>query len=704
MDRIEPQFLRAFAETRGFTLGQPNRFQISADEKSVFFLRSGPRDAVHALFELDVSTGQVHQRLAAADLLGGQEERLSAEEKARRERQRITDRGLTSFALSPDGSRVLVPLSGRLWLHDRATAQARPLTGGNESAALDARFSPDGQRVAFVRDFNLWIVDVDGTLARPLTTAGSSMHAFGLAEFVAQEEMARFEGYWWSPASDSVACTEVDDSEVERLAIADPAHPERPPTSFAYPRPGKSNARVGLTIVFVDGTRAPVRVAWDQLRYPYLARVLWTAGAPLSLLVQTRDQREVALLAVDEARGATRPLLVERDEAWVNLSRDLPRWFPDGSGFLWASEACGRRQLELHRPDGALERVVIDGFLSLVHADAQTACVLTGDSVHSQIRRLELRGPGNRLLADEAADHALVVSSQGNVMVDVRTSTRAWPEVVVRNEARVLHTVPSAAESPSAPVNLELVTLDEVQGMRACVIRPRAFVPGKRYPVIVHVYGGPHALMVKADQRAYLFDQALADAGTIVVAMDGRGTPRRDRAWERAIKGRLAELPLQDQVDGLRALGRRFVELDLDRVGIYGWSFGGTMAALAVMCRPDVFHVAVAGAPVTDWRDYDTHYTERYLDLPDADAAAYARSSPLHHAAGLGRPLLLIHGTADDNVYFFHSLKLADALLRAGRSFDFLPLPGITHQIGDLAMRAEVWSRISHFLLSHFCS
>jgi dipeptidyl-peptidase-4 len=288
-------------------------------------------------------------------------------------------------------------------------------------------------------------------------------------------------------------------------------------------------------------------------------------------------------------------------------------------------------------------------------------------------------------------------------MVDVRSSTRSWPEVLVRNgDGHVLHTIPSSAEAPTGPMNLELVTLDDARGMRACVIRPRGFVSGRRYPVIVHVYGGPHALMVKADQRAYAFDQALADAGTIVVAIDGRGTPRRDRAWERAIKGRLAEVPLEDQVDGLRALGRRFPELDLDRVGIYGWSFGGTMAALAVMCRPDIFHVAVAGAPVTDWRDYDTHYTERYLDLPDVDAVAYVRSSPLHQASGLGRPLLLVHGTADDNVYFFHSLKLADALLRAGRSFDFLPLPGVTHQIGDTVLRAEVWSRISHFLLSHF--
>ncbi len=711
MDDLDPAFLRTLAETRGFTLGQPGRFQIPADERSVLFLRSGPRDAVHALFEMDVSTGQVRELLSAAALLGGHEERLAPEEKARRERQRITDQGLTGFALSPDGELVLVPLSGRLWLYERATGHTRALTGADEGAALDARFSPDGQRVAFVRDFNLWTVEVarGAAPARPVTAGGSALHSFGLAEFVAQEEMGRFEGHWWSPAGDRLACAEVDEREVERLSIADPAHPERAPSSFAYPRPGRANARVGLVIVSADGARAPLRVQWDQDRYPYVARVLWTASAPLTLLVQTRDQREVALLAVDEDCDVARPLLIERDEAWVNLGRDLPRWLPDGSGFLWASEASGRRQLELHRRDGSLERVISteEPFLALAHVEphGQTAFVLTGDALHSRICGVELRGTRSRVVADQTADHVPAFSRLGNVLVDVCTFARGWPQIVVRDgEGRALHTVPSAAELPPFSVNLELLTLPEAHGMQACVIRPHGFVLGQRYPVIVHVYGGPHSLMVKADQRVYLVDQAFADAGAIVVALDGRGTPRRGRDWERAIKGHLAELPLQDQVDGLNALGRRFAELDLSRVGIYGWSFGGTMAALAVMCHPEVFHVAVAGAPVTDWRDYDTHYTERYLGLPEAAAAAYARSSPLQHADALRRPLLLIHGTADDNVYFFHSLKLADALLRAGRRFEFLPLPGFTHQIGDATVRAEVWARTGRFLLSHFGS
>jgi dipeptidyl-peptidase-4 len=259
--------------------------------------------------------------------------------------------------------------------------------------------------------------------------------------------------------------------------------------------------------------------------------------------------------------------------------------------------------------------------------------------------------------------------------------------------------LPSVAETAPFKTTLQLTTVD-AGGRRfhAAVVRPRAFQKGKRYPVVVSVYGGPSALTVRADERAYLMAQWMADHGVVVVSIDNRGTPRRDRAWSRAIKGDFGQVPLDDQVAALKALGARLPELDLSRVGIYGWSYGGFMSALAVMRRPDVFKVAVAGAPVVDWRDYDTHYTERYLDLPQANPKGYEASNLLTYAAKLDRPLLLIHGTTDDNVYFFHSLKLAAALFRAGRRFEFLPLT-VTHQVPDPVVREQLWSRIVEFLL-----
>ena len=720
-------FLRAFAETRAFLLGRPGRTQVTPDGQAVLFLRSPPRDPTLGLYELDVATGETRELVTPAALVPGGQEDLSDEEKARRERMRVTERGFTWFALSPDGAQVLLPFSGGLWLLDRETGDARALPVPAGGGVIDPRFSPDGQRVAFVHQHDLWVTGAAG-LCR-LTAGGSEDLMNGLPEFVAQEEMGRHEGYWWSPDAASLAYAQVDQAQVERFAIADPSRPERPPLVFPYPRPGRENARVRLGLVSLDGAAAAAPspaaaapetrwVTWDQQRYPYLARVLWdTPRAPLSLLVQTRDQRQAAFLAVDPADGSTRVLHLETDEAWVNLDPDLPRWLPDGSGFLWASERGGGRALELRRPDGSLERELLSGadrFLALAHVDRGSAevTVLTGGPVGNRIERLRLRERVRQVLLDEGpgVEHAPTFSPDGSLLVDARTTRDGWPEVRVgkitagarRFEGRRL---PDVAEAPPFRVNLELTTV-AVMGVEhghelyAALVRPRAFVTGRRYPVLVQVYGGPHALTVKADMRQYLLAQWMADQGCIVVSIDNRGTPRRGRGWERAIKGRFGTVPLEDQVLGLQALAARQPELDLGRVGIFGWSFGGYMAALAVLRRPDVFKAAAAGAPVVDWLDYDTHYTERYLDLPDAAPDAYRDASLLTHAPALERPLLLIHGTADDNVYFFHSLKLARALLAAGRSFEFLPLPGVTHQVPDPPVREELWRRVTAFLLA----
>jgi dipeptidyl-peptidase-4 len=696
-----PSFLRAYAETRAFLLGRPGRIQVVADGSAVLFLRSPPRDPTLGLYEHTVATGQTRELVTPAQVLGGAAEELTDAEKARRERMRVTERGFTSFLLSPDGARVLLPLSGHLHLFERATGAIRRLPLP-EGAAIDPRFSPDGRRVAFVLGHDLWVVETDGAAARPVTQGGSEQLLHGLPEFVAQEEMARHEGYWWSPDGGTLAYAEVDQSEVERFSIADPARPGRPPVVFHYPRPGRANARVGLYLVGVGGEPRR-RVSWDDARYPYLARVLWdTARAPLCLLVQTRDQREVALLAVDERTGVTRPLVVERDEAWINLERDLPRWLPDGSGLLWASERSGRRALELRHPDGALDRELAGGdFLSLVQLSGEALVMLAGGQVGNRIERLSLRDGSRTVLTTDRAEHAPVFARDGRLYIDSRTAADGWPEAVLaRGDGTIVARLPDAAEPPPFRVNLELTTAG-APGFPAAIVRPHDFQPGRRYPVIVNVYGGPHSLTVKADQRQYLLSQWMADQGAVVVCIDNRGTPRRDREWERAIKGRFGDVPLEGQVEGLRALGARYPELDLDRVGIHGWSFGGYMAALAVLRRPDVFKVAVAGAPVVDWLDYDTHYTERYLDLPDAAPEAYQASSLLTHAPSLSRPLMLVHGTADDNVYFFHTLKLADALFRAGRPFELVPLAGVTHQVPDPAVREQLWRRTTEFLLRY---
>jgi dipeptidyl-peptidase-4 len=271
---------------------------------------------------------------------------------------------------------------------------------------------------------------------------------------------------------------------------------------------------------------------------------------------------------------------------------------------------------------------------------------------------------------------------------------------VVARDGSVRGRLTSVAEEPSLRANVTFTTAGR-RVLNAAIVRPRDARPGMRYPVILYVYGGPHGQEVVRTPRSYLLRQWIADRGFVVVSIDGRGTPGRGREWERAIKGNLIEIPLADQVEALQALGASNPDLDLTRTGVYGWSFGGYFSAHATMQRPDVFRAGVAGAPVADWRDYDTFYTERYMDLPESNAAGYDASSVLTYADRLERPLMIVHGTVDDNVYFLHSMKLSDALFRAGKPFEFVPLAGFTHMVPDPVVTRRLYGRIADFFQRH---
>ncbi|AKU92204.1 S9 family peptidase [Vulgatibacter incomptus] len=708
----DPAFLEQYAETFRFRLGRPSKIALTPKGDAVLFLRSSPRSFVNDLWSFDPATGEERRLLTAEEILQGGAERLSAEELARRERMRQAARGIASFQLSKDGERILVPLSERLFVIERRTGKVKelPAEGGSPS---DPRFSPDGQKVAVVRDGDLWVIEVESGNQRRLTTRSSPTVTNGLAEFVAQEEMDRFEGYWWSPGGKLIAFEEADTQGVENAYIADPTKPQAEPQSWPYPRPGKQNVSVRLGIAPVTGGK-PVWVSWDRDRYPYLAKVTWQEEAPLSLLVQNRAQTESVLLAVQASTGETRTLLTEKDSAWVNLDQDVPRWLPDGEGFLWTTERNGAWQLELHDRDGGLVRALTApdlGYRRLLAVDGKRKTAIVAASPNATERQLyqvslgasESGAPSEpkALTTDPgehdatfAADHSLYVHTLSSLAGEQRFTVR-------RGDGHPFGELRSVAEAPAFLPNLELVELASEHAMRAALVRPRNFDPKLRYPVIVYVYAGPHAQVVTAAREKWLLQQWIADHGFVVVSVDGRGTPARGRAWERAIHGNLIDVPLADQVAGLKALGARFPELDMERVGIYGWSFGGYFSSMAAMQRPDVYKAAVAGAPVADWLDYDTHYTERYLGLPQANPEGYRKSSVLSYASELSRPFLLIHGTADDNVYFAHALKMSDALFRAGKRHDFLPLAGFTHMVPDPLVTTRLYTRITSFFEEH---
>ncbi|WP_031163589.1 S9 family peptidase [Streptomyces durhamensis] len=677
-------FPRRHARTQRFTLGAPRAFTVAPDGSRVAFLRSGSgTDRANSLWVMDLPEGA--ERLAAdpGTLLGGASEELSTEERARRERSREGGAGIVGYATDAAVELAAFALSGRLFTAELRAGTTRELRV--PGPVIDPRPAPDGRHVAYVAQGALRVVDTEGgndrALAEPEPAAGPARVTYGLAEFIAAEEMGRSRGFWWAPDGRRLLVARVDDTPVQRWWIADPARPEREPLNIAYPAAGTPNADVRLFVVGLEGERT--EVAWDRARYPYLARVHWSAaGAPL-LLVQARDQRSQLFLAVDPDTGATRMVHADEDPSWLELFAGVPCWSPSGQLVRIADEGGARVLAVGERPltSGQLQlRAVLDvgpdDVLVSASAGAEAPEPETGEVHVYRVNEL-----GLERVSQEPGVHSAVRAGGVTVLVSA-TPGRPGTRVQVLRDGKSAATVRSYAEDPGLSPRVTL-TQGGARRIPCAVLMPRDYHGDTPLPVLMDPYGGPHGQRVLAAHNAHLTSQWFADQGFAVVVADGRGTPGRSPAWEKAVRDDLADVVLQDQVDALQALAGEF-PLDLGRVAIRGWSFGGYLAALAVLRRPDVFHAAVVGAPVTDLRLYDTHYQERYLGHPDERPEVYRRNSVIDDAglvdpAGPHRPMMIIHGLADDNVVVAHSLRLTSALLAAGRPHEVLPLSGVTH-------------------------
>jgi dipeptidyl-peptidase-4 len=423
--------------------------------------------------------------------------------------------------------------------------------------------------------------------------------------------------------------------------------------------------------------------------------------------VLNRAETTEKVLAVDPATGHTSDLLTETDKAWVGIvpmagpaldRLDLPHWLPDGSGFLWAAERDGYWRLELHHADGSLDHVVtpkgdfrVDA-LNDVDLSGSKSVVVTAslDRTSFGLYRVPLAGGAPVQLTDTPGLHSAMFGQDEHGMFADRMSLADGTAgtALRRSDGSLIAMVPSRAATPPAIPKAQYLTAGS-QKFDAVVLRPANFVAGRKYPVILSVYAGPDFKNVIHAPRNSIEDQCLADHGFIVVSLDGRGTPGRDHDFERAIKGDLIDAPLADQIDGLKGIAALVPEMDLSRVGVEGWSFGGYFTAMAMTRRGDVFAAGVAGAPVVDFADYDTAYTERYLGTPQDSPDAYHVSNVLTYASGLKKPLLILHGLTDDNVYFENTVKLTQALIAAGKSYNLVLLPG-THMLSDPILRARV--------------
>ncbi|MCW2944230.1 MAG: peptidase prolyl oligopeptidase active site domain protein [Actinoallomurus sp.] len=684
-------FPRQSARTRRFTLGAPRGFQVSPDGSRVTFLRSRHgTDPVTCLWTLDLGIGDEpagEERLVVdprtLDLPG--EEDLPAEEKARRERAREQAGGVVAYATDEELTLAAFALSGRLFVTD-LDKSVRPLKAA--TPAFDPRPDPTGSRVAYVSGRALRVIEVATGEDRALADPEDEQVSYGLAEFIAAEEMRRMRGFWWAPDGQAVLAARVDETAVRRWHIADPANPGTAPTEVAYPAAGTANADVSLVVLRLDGGRQAVE--WDRETYPYLVTASWGAEGVL-LVVQTRDQKTMRILAADPSTGETTLVREDTDPVWLDIVPGVPARTASG-GLVWVSEDDAARRLivggEPVTPGGLQVRSVLD-------VDGDTV-LFTASDEPTEVHVWAYDGSGLTRLSGGAG----VFGGRrrgGTTVVTGSRLDRFGIETTVMRAGEPVARIASHAETPSLDVGVNLIRGGERE-IRTAVLLPAGYTGDEPLPVLMDPYGGPHAQRVLAARRAFAEPQWLADQGFAVVVADGRGSPGRGPAWERAIHRDLVEPVLEDQVTALRAAAERF-PLDLSRVGIRGWSFGGYLAALAVLHRPDVFHAAIAGAPVTDWTLYDTHYTERYLGNPEEDAEPYERASLIRAAAELGggeksregageetrpqvrdmRPLLLIHGLADDNVVAAHTLRLSSALLAAGLPHSVLPLSGVTH-------------------------
>ncbi len=658
-------FPRQHARTQRLTLGDPRNLTVSADGTRVVFARSrAGDDPVNCLWVLDLATGDERLIADPHELLGADDGSLPAEERARRERMREGAGGVTSYATDRTASVVAFALSGRLFVGGLLSGQARELVV--DGPVFDPRPDPVATRVAYVSGRSLRIADLDGSSWELAGEAPDDI-SWGSADFIAAEEMGRHRGFWWSPDGSAIAACRVDVGAVPTWHIADPGNPDRAANTIHYPAAGTTNPDVSLHVMALDG--GTTEVVWDRTTYPYLADVRWHGTEQMVLKVQSRDQQSLMVLAADPRSGITEPLFADGDHAWVELVPGTPDFIDDGRLVMCADRDGGRC-------------LMVDGE-PVTPADLQVRSVLAvhDDEVWFLANPLDdatvqhvWRWTGDNVLTAITTEPGVHTAVVGGGTVVVRSATLDRPGAVTK-----VVDGPVITSYVQAPLVVPNVTLHRYGAgeIATAVLLPHDH-DGSLLPVLLDPYGGPHAQRVLQAHNTYLTSQWFADQGFAVVVVDGRGTPGRGSDWERAVLHDLATPALDDQVEALQAAAAEH-PLDLTRVAIRGWSFGGYLAALAVLRRPDVFHAAIAGAPVTEWRLYDTHYTERYLGDPGEDAEPYDASSLLPLADRLERPLLLVHGLADDNVVAAHTLQLSSALLAAGKPHEVLPLVGVTH-------------------------
>lgn len=701
----------------------PVKLRTSPDGTRVTFLRAKQEDQnAFDLWEYNLNSKQTRM-LVDSKIVEPKPAELSDAEKARRERARIAGRrGIVDYQWSPDGKKLLFPLSGKLYLYDLAARGDKAVRLIDTSGeAIDPKISPLGRYVAYVHQQNLWAIDLRDGKARQLTRDGGGTVHNGEAEFVAQEEMSRYTGYWWAPDDSAIAYERYDEAKVPIVKRTEVYADRTDTIEQRYPAAGKNNVEVKLGLVAPDGGEprfVDLRAAGlNESTDIYLTRVDWLPdGKRLSYQLMQRSQQRLDLNLVEAKTLAQRTLLTEEANTWIDLNDDL-RFLKSQDAFVWASSRSGSKHLYLYGLDGKLKNVVTAGdwnIDSLLGVDEKLGLAYVESNrdfvPDRQVYALRLDGTtadAPRRISKGAGQHHAEFTKNAEYYIDTFSDPATPPQVSLRKAVdgslvawieqnalddkhpywpyRDAHIVPEFGKIKST----------DGQDLYYRVYKPRGFDPAKRYPVFDFYYGGPHSQMVARGWVDY-FCEYMAQRGYVVFTLDNRGMARRSRAFTDAIYRQLGKVEVEDQVAGIRWLkSQTFV--DPARIGVFGWSYGGYMTTMMLAKASKDVAAGVAVAPVTDWSLYDTFYTERYLGTPQNNAEGYKLSGTLNWLDGMTSPLLLVHGMADDNVLFTNSTALMAALQDRGVQFDLMTYPGGKHGLSTPAMKKHVYHLIADY-------
>ena len=689
------------SEFPGPGMDYPSAFTFSPDGRYLTYLKIDSSTMERSLYLTESRNFNEKLLVSSAREVTREE---SLEEELRKQRLRQMSGGISQYFWTSD-NKIVFKMDGDIFVLDNLDSTPRLLVDASEFSAMDPKVSPNGKNLAFVSLGEIYIVRLEGGHPVKLTD-GKAGTTRGLAEYIAQEEMGRSSGYWWSPDSKSIAFIEVDETNIPEFILTNLGDELVPNEAYRYPFAGCDNADVRLGITDLHGN-----MSWaDTSNYEYIARVNWTKKGSLVVQCQTRDQTRLDLLKFDSSLNGSTIILSEQSDVWVNL-HDMFRALDDEE-FIWASERTGYRHIYHYDCDGNQKRQITDGKWqvdNLVAVDQEKKLIYftssADSSLESNFYRINFDGSDFQRLSTIPGIHTVVCDVQSNLYVDTIHSASLTPVVHLskisddQNISIIHNTLDTRVEKfnlrPPEFVKIASKNDDQLNG--AIFFPDESFGEGP-HPTILYVYGGPHAQLVTNSWNltASLRIQYFREQGYLVFVLDNRGSARQGLLFESHIKNRMGSVEIEDQLSGIEWLIKKGYS-DQSKIGVYGWSYGGYMALMCLAQVPEVFKVAVAGAPVTSWDGYDTHYTERYMGTPVSNPDGYVNSSVMEYASNIRGELMLIHGLIDENVHFRHSARLINALISFNKKYDLVLFPKERHMPRRQSDRTYLETRLTEF-------